>query len=340
MTAVCAVPSPGRRTPSHAAANAPPGTPWPLLQTYAAVASDQPKEADVPPSFADAQPTTSITLAHTDTEASVPACLWEKLAGSDGMDSLLLTEPADVLLLNVQHHTTAVPFRLDPVVFLDPFLWQKRHGHRLDGDEHARAVQELTAKLGALEADRLALLQPTGEPILPKLDAVRAYSASAESGAEVSRDLRDWVSQVHAAVQGKAERLERDLTECQQQLHDARTSLSQLREAYVQDPENQKMPYDLCAAIFQTPEKEWVACQHAGTWWRIEHSPGAQHAWDEVQRVPSEMPTDANGLVHLVYTRRETRPAAPLPDVHVALEEIARDNQCAQDHKDQARVAG
>ena len=55
-----------------------------------------------------------------------------------------------------------------------------------------------------------------------------------------------------------------------EQLTSLRTTMTQLQEKRWNDPAWQTMPYDLCAAVFQTNESEWAYIQHNGQWWRLE----------------------------------------------------------------------
>ncbi|CCU97648.1 unnamed protein product [Malassezia sympodialis ATCC 42132] len=211
-----------------------------VFQSYAAKAYDTPVPDLACP---EGQPTTSITLTHTALERSVPACLWCKLAASETMDSLLITRPADVLLLNIQQQGAEDMFHIDPVLCLDPFLWSKRQGHRIDGTDECRQLQNLVSELNALEAQRKRLTEPTGFLIRPLLEQVLGYYATQDKAKHIwMQQIQDYVQQQVASLQMQQEAL-------QTNIQDLRRHIAAQVERAAQDTSLQTVPYDLCAAI-------------------------------------------------------------------------------------------
>ena len=233
-----------------------------VFQSYAAKAYDTPVPDLACP---EGQPTTSITLTHTALERSVPACLWCKLAASETMDSLLITRPADVLLLNIQQQGAEDMFHIDPVLCLDPFLWSKRQGHRIDGTDECRQLQNLVSELNALEAQRKRLTEPTGFLIRPLLEQVLGYYATQDKAKHIwMQQIQDYVQQQVASLQMQQEAL-------QTNIQDLRRHIAAQVERAAQDTSLQTVPYDLCAAIATSSTSECVYVRSEETWWCIEN---------------------------------------------------------------------
>ena len=143
------------------------------------------------------QPTSTITLVHTPTESSVPACLWRKLASKNNMDSLLITEPAEVLLLPIQHTSVSSPFSIDMTVHLDPFLWEKRRGERVDGDASAKQAEALEQELAILDAKRTLYCESNQGPMLSLLQQAEMHLTNVAK----SDALAQWLRRVREALE-------------------------------------------------------------------------------------------------------------------------------------------
>lgn len=172
-----------------------------LFESYAAVALNEPCEGqDIPPAV-DAQPTSSITLVHTTTEADVSSCLWRKLTGWGGMESLLITRPAQVLVFCLQHEDTTTPFQIGPVLYMDPFLWDHRRGYRLDAQSDLSTLQTWEAELQQRQAQRASLLQPAGKPLSNMWKHCLSHMQTK------SPDEGTWLSDLQQAWQAQLERM-------------------------------------------------------------------------------------------------------------------------------------
>ncbi|WFD26613.1 hypothetical protein MNAN1_001596 [Malassezia nana] len=233
-----------------------------LFQTYTATACDAPMPELACPQ---GQPTTTITLEHTALEHSVPACLWRTLAAREMMDSLLITQPADVLMLNVQRLGAQQMFRIDPVIYLDPFLWLQRQGHRIDGTDECRQLQQWAMELGALETKLKILIEPTASPIEPLLEQASDYYAGQD------HVMHSWVQRIQQQVQRQVADIRMQQQALQSRIQDARQHLAALAEQAAQDASLQTVPYDLCAAIFSSKEADCVYVRYEESWWRIEN---------------------------------------------------------------------
>ncbi|WFD19666.1 hypothetical protein MCAP1_001902 [Malassezia caprae] len=285
-----------------------------VFQSFAAAAHNAPVPDLAPPQ---GQPTTSITLTHTALERSVPACLWRKLAASETMDSLLITRPADVLLLNIQRQGAQSGFRIDPVLYLDLFLWNKRHGHRIDSSDECHKLHSLSSELGALEAQRKKLTEPSGAPIEPLLEQVSEYYASQNEAKQ------KWIQRIQQYVQRQLDDLQKQREARQVSIQDLRQKIAAQVEQDVQDPNLQTVPYDLCAAILTSEKGECVYVHSEEAWWCIEDGTATSCAFDT-------WAADDNGLVHLVYTRRGTNLSGYRPEMAALQQAISQDNERAR----------
>ena len=132
----------------------------------------------------------------------------------------------------------------------------------------------------------------------------------------------------------------------QTQIATARDKLAKAWQQHIQDSSLQtvcpfqlikKVPYDVCAVAYQTHDSEWIYVYHHEAWWRIERGHATkvgrsvaltQTTWDAVQ---ADASPQGAALVELVYQQRG--PVSPPQWTHLqgALEQIAVDNQRAQE---------
>lgn len=298
-----------------------------LFQTYTATACDAPMPEVVCPQ---GQPTTTITLEHTALEYSVPACLWRTLAARELMDSLLITQPADVLMLNVQRLGAQHVFRMDPVIYLDPFLWSQRQGHRIDGTDECRQLQQWATELSALETQLKILIEPTASPIEPLLEQ------AAEHYAGQDQVMHSWVQRIQQQVQRQVTDIRIQQQALQSRIQDARRHLAALAEQAAQDTSLQTVPYDLCAAIIAMKEADCVYVRYEESWWRIENgtvAPVRRKRLTQCEFATCIADTrgidDDLGLVHMVYTRRGATLSGYRPDNTAMQHAMDRDNERA-----------
>ena len=153
------------------------------------------------PSIPASQPTSTITLVHTPTESSVPACLWRKLASKNDMDSLLITQPAKVLLFPIQHTSVSSPFSIDMTVHLDPFLWDKRQGERVDGDVSAKQAEALEQELANLDAKRTLYCESNQGPMLSLLQQAEMHLTNAAQSDVLAQWLRRVIEALELRIQ-------------------------------------------------------------------------------------------------------------------------------------------
>lgn len=299
-----------------------------LFRTYAATAYDEPKP-DMP--CPEGQPTTTITLAHTALERSVPSCLWQKLAASDRMDSLLITRAPDVLLFNVERQGATEMFRIDPVLYLDPFLWSKRQGQRIDGTDECRQLQSTMSELRALKAQWNTLTEPTGTPIDPVLERVSEHYASQNEA------MHSWVQRIQHHVQQQRAELQQQQQALQSHMEALRRSLADQVEQEAHNPDQQAVPYDLYAAIVAHGDGECVYVRYEDAWWCIDNGTvttvrrGILTQCSIDTWITDSRGTDQGlGLVHLVYQRRGLYLRHDRPDMTAVQQAIAQDNERAQ----------
>ncbi|WFD23283.1 hypothetical protein MEQU1_001972 [Malassezia equina] len=299
-----------------------------VFRTYAATAYDEPMP-DMP--CPEGQPTTTITLAHTAFERSVPSCLWQKLAASDRMDSLLITQASDVLLFNVERPGATEMFRIDPVLYLDPFLWSKRQGQRIDGTDECRQLQSTMSELRALKAQWKTLTEPTSTPIDPLLERVSEHYASQNEA------MHSWVQRIQHHVQQQRADLQRQQQALQSHMEVLRRRLADQVEQEAQKPDQHAHPYDLCAAIVAHGDGECVYVRYEDAWWCIDNGTVTTVRRDMLTQcsidtwiTDSRGADQGMGLVHLVYQRRGLHLSHTRPDMTALQQAIAQDNERAQ----------
>ncbi|WFC96598.1 hypothetical protein MBRA1_003259 [Malassezia brasiliensis] len=278
-----------------------------LFQSFAAVAlPSAPADGSVPPSGA-AQPTATITLVHTDTDATVHACLVSKLRENSEMDSLLITRAADVLLLNVQHDATAgelAPFCIEPVINLAPFLWDTQRGARIDADPRWAQLRDAEAEMRALEQQRAHLVAPRGTPLAPLLrDAQRVRDAG-----EAYAPLATWLADVDAALAHDLDALNERL----RTLHEKARATHRALVAAAPESHDARSEYSLCAVLVAGGAGDGAYVLDDTQWYAIEHGTATPVAFETVC-------SDHRDVVHLAYTRAPA--ALPRP----ALGEAAPD---------------
>ncbi|KAI3629036.1 hypothetical protein CBS9595_000108 [Malassezia furfur] len=278
-----------------------------LFQSFAAVAlPSAPADGSVPPSGA-TQPTATITLVHTDTDATVHACLVSKLRENSEMDSLLITHAADVLLLNVQRDATSgelVPFCIEPTIDLAPFLWDTQRGARIDADPRWAQLRDAEAEMRALEQQRAHLVAPRGTPLAPLLrDAQRVRDAG-----EAYAPLATWLADVDAALTNDLDALDARL----RTLHDEVRTTHRALVAAMPETHDARSQYTLCAVLVAGGAGDGAYVLDDTQWYAIEHGTATPVTFEAVC-------SDHRDVVHLAYTRAPA--ALPRP----ALGEAAPD---------------
>lgn len=262
----------------------------------------------------EAQSMSTIVLDHTATETSVPACLSHKLAEHER--PYLISQAPLVLCLPVRH-TTTEPFRIDLTVYLDPFLWDKR-----TEDEAAVQCASLVSQYHTLDAEKsqwaVRLESLTDHDALSSVQQSEAYLKHIAQS-----PLSEWMTRIREALEQRVSDASSYISALDEQLTSLRTIMTQLQEKRSNDPAWQTVPYDLCAAVFQSNESEWAYVQHDSQWWRLEDT--------HVQAVDPHMMAMDSGAVFLVYTQRAYNAQEPAPELLTALRDaVARDNEEAQ----------
>ena len=256
----------------------------------------------------------TLVLDHTATESSVYSCLSYQL--TDHEQAYFINRAPLVLCLPVQHSTTG-PFRIDLTVYLDSFLWNKR-----TEDDVASQCASLASQYKASEAEKrhwtARLASFTEHDALSSTQQSEAYLEHVAHS-----PLSDWMTRIRKALEQRVSKARSHISALDEQLTSLRTTMTQLQEKRWNDPAWQTMPYDLCAAVFQTNESEWAYIQHNGQWWRLEDT----HA----QAIdPHTMTTDP-GVVFLAYTQRAYKAQEPTLETLTALRDaVAKDNEEAE----------
>lgn len=269
-----------------------------LFCSYAA-----PAVSGAPAPHGDAQPTNSITLRHTSSDSSVTSCLWSKLAGGAGADSLLITTPADVLVFPVQHMDDAPHFRIDEQIFLDPFLWDKRNGEPVDSDDRWRQVEIYDTTFGELLRQRQILTAPNGVPINPLFATSQTYLASSTERVEQHAELNAWLSHVSELISKRIKDIDYSLAETQAAAFECKHALQRDAATHAADPSMRTVAYDLCAALFSSSSAYWAYLRYGGSWWMVEDGIATKSTWDAVVNDDRGVAA-GQGIYMLCYQRK------------------------------------
>lgn len=262
----------------------------------------------------EAQSMSTIVLNHTATETTVPTCLLHKLAEHE--QTYLISQAPLVLCLPVRH-TTTEPFRIDLTVYLDPFLWDKH-----TEDDVAVQCASLASQYKALDAEKSQWTIRLES--LAEHDALSSAQQSEAYLEHVAQSpLSDWMTRIREALEQRVSDARSRISALDEQLISLRTMMTQLQEKRSNDPAWQTLPYDLCAAVFQSNESEWAYVQHDSQWWRLEDA--------HVQAVDPHVMAMDPGVVFLVYTQRAYKTQEPAPEILTALRDaVAKDNEEAE----------
>ncbi|WFD34621.1 hypothetical protein MCUN1_001462 [Malassezia cuniculi] len=247
-----------------------------LFRSYAA-----PAVAGAPvPSLEDSLLTNSITLRHTQSSTNVSSCLWSKLAGSGDSDSILITTPAQVLALPVVHATNTPRFQIDEVIYLDPFLWEKRNGERIDIDDRWRQIDIYDETCAELCRQREKLVSPSGRAIEPLIKTVQEHLTSASERVEKNSELNQWLTKTTQLLSSRVKDIDRSLDETRKAAAECKAKL--LAEAAERDanPEFQTVPYSLCAALFASDDQLWAYVRSEQKWWLVEDGAVTLSSWE------------------------------------------------------------
>lgn len=289
-----------------------------LFQSYATTALAAPEDGAMP---GEAQPTATITLVHSETDTFVRACLFSKLMASSEMDSLLITRPADVLLLNVQHQAEAAlpPFRIEESISLDTFLWHTRRGGRIDNDPRWQQLQTWDDEKLALAQQRARLVAPMGKPVHELLTTCAKVRAAGDQYAE----LADWMGDVQHALHAEVQTLDVRLGE----LHDAMltTRAALVRELDAAASETQEYAYTLYAVLLASRQGDCAYVRDGEQWYKLEQGRADRVSFDDLARDRRGL-DEGRGVSHLAYARAGL-PATPLRQAAMAtVEAVAKDN--------------
>ncbi|WFD05577.1 hypothetical protein MVES1_000907 [Malassezia vespertilionis] len=287
-----------------------------LFQSFAAPALPSDMPTDQAP--ADAQPTSTITLTQTPTNDFVYACMFAKLAAGPEMDSLLITRPADILLLNIQREKNVTsPFLIEEVVYLDRFLWEKQRGAKIDLDPRWHTLQGWQQQHAAAAARKECMLAPSKTPLYPLLARAEAHFTEG--------NVSEWLGQVHDAIDAQIHALDMELAALQAQIHATQQALAQTLAHEAADPAMHTVPYDLCACIMAGAD-DCVYARQGEDWFCIANGTCNPTSFEAIR-------TDARGIdqglgvVHLVYTRRAaTAPLAQTPALATLHAAVQQDN--------------
>lgn len=311
-----------------------------VLYTYALAALPAGQEAEQPPAPQEAQPAACITLLHTALDATVPACLRSKLAGAEGMDSLLITQPADVLLFVVRHRQEngePLPrFRIDPTVYLDPFLWEHQRGRRIDEDERWREIEAWEAESVNLRTRIDRLRRPGGTELDPLVTRVVRHFALPRDDGEVPAErvsIAERLRRIQDVVRGRLAPLERAYAEARNRAVQAKTQLNAELDARDSAPEMRTVGYDLTSVLLADGTAQWAHVQHHGRWFTV--GDGKVHETSEQAACTDERgAADGDGVYLLCYARRGAAEARAsvlalpgAPDLGALQAAVEQDNQ-------------
>ena len=158
---------------------------------------------------------TYLGLVHDSVNRDVYSCLRSALA-ADG-EAALMTDAAQVLCLSVVHRTdeSLERFSVDETLYVDPFMWDKRGGVRLDSEMQTGAVAGLNESLRELEARKRKLNGDGGKDTKTLLQASIKYfeelaiSPDDEVRAAVQKEagpqLRNVVAELEAELESTDE---------------------------------------------------------------------------------------------------------------------------------------
>lgn len=311
-----------------------------VLYTYALAALPAGQETEQPPAPQEAQPAACITLLHTALDTTVPACLRSKLAGAEGMDSLLITQPADVLLFVVRHRQEngePLPrFRIDPTVYLDPFLWECQRGRRIDEDERWRELEAWETESANLRARIDRLRRPGGAELDPLVTRVVRHFALPRDDGEVPAErvsIAERLRRIQDVVRGRLAPLERAYAEARNRSVQAKTQLIAELDARDSAPEMRTVGYDLTSVLLAHGTAQWAHVQHHGRWFTV--GDGEVHETSEQDVCTDERgAADGDGVYLLCYARRgavEARASVlglpGVPDFNALHAAVEQDNQ-------------
>ena len=272
-----------------------------LFCSYAA-----PAVSGAPAPHSNAQPTNSITLRHTTSDRSVTSCLWSKLAGGAGADSLLITTPADVLVFPVQHMDGAPHFHIDEQIFLDPFLWDKRNGEPIDSDERWRQVEIYDTTFGELLRRRQIFTAPNGVPLDPLFTTAQTHLTSSTERVEQHAELNAWLSHVSELISKRIKDIDYSLAETQAAAIECKHALQKDAATQAADPSMTTVAYALRAALFSSGDANWAYIRYGDAWWMVEDGVATKIAWDAIANDDRGVAA-GQGIYMLCYQRKLTK---------------------------------
>ncbi|WFD44579.1 hypothetical protein MPSI1_003247 [Malassezia psittaci] len=268
-----------------------------LFQSYAAVAlPEAPSDGSIPP-FGETQPTATITLLHNETDNTVLRALFSKLKADSEMDSLLITQLADVLLLNIQHDSGASldPFQIQAEINLSPFLWTTQRGGRIDADPRWQQLQEAQRKKLELLQQKSRLEAPNGQPIQKLFQGAQRIGSA---GDEFS-DIAEWLEQVQKEWTEKLASVEAQL----QAIHtDMLTTRQELVRNHHFSEKDSQATYKLCGVLIATASRYYTYVMDSEQWYRVADGKSEQVAFDAVCNDHQGI-DEGRGVALLAYAR-------------------------------------
>ncbi|WFD00518.1 hypothetical protein MYAM1_003267 [Malassezia yamatoensis] len=268
-----------------------------LFQSYAAVAlPEAPSDGSIPPA-GETQPTATITLLHNETDNTVLKALFSKLKADSEMDSLLITQLADVLLLNIQHEygPSLDAFQIQAEINLSPFLWTTQRGGRIDADPRWEQLQEAQRMKLELIQQKARLDAPNGQPLQKLFQGAQRIRSA---GDEFS-DLANWLEQVQkewtekvASVEAQVQAIHTDMLATQQELVKNHTFSEHDSQA----------TYKLCGVMMATASQCYAYVMESEQWYRVADGKSEQVAFDAIENDHRGM-DEGRGVAFLAYAK-------------------------------------
>ncbi|SPO36897.1 uncharacterized protein PSFLO_02368 [Pseudozyma flocculosa] len=309
-----------------------------ILHSYGAKAYASPPSPvdgqdadDVPPPDGIPVARAHIRVEHDSVNHDISSCLRAALA-ADG-EGALITEPAAVLSMAIDHRAgeePLPPFAVEETLFLDPFLWDRRKGLRLESELYAPEIQSTLATIQKLEA-RKQKLDGSGdkEPAALLKGAIDYFERLTDDGNDAMRrqgqgEAATRLRQVLAKVEQERRDTDALIARLRALVNAKRLELSRHAQEEAAKPEWRKVAYELCAVLVHESHRivAYVR-QRDGKWWRTCDGVATEVTAAEAT---SDKMRDANsaGVFWVSYQRRQygQLPDEPCPEaIQSAVEE-------------------
>ncbi|KAN0065485.1 hypothetical protein ACQY0O_001321 [Thecaphora frezii] len=315
-----------------------------IFNSYGAVAYASPPSPSAG-QFADGVPHPSsipvarnqLGLLHDSINADVFSCLRAALA-SDG-EGALITEGAEVLCMTVEHQNSAEPlppFVVEETLYLDPFLWNRRQGIRLDSELYEAELLSTNAAIHELEVRKKKLDASGGQDVAALLRATIDYF---QRLAVVGQDSMRKQMQDEAAPRLKQilSRLEQErqgtdalIASLKAQVDSKRLQLRRSAQDEAAKPEWRTIAYELQSVLVHESHRiiAYVK-QHDARWWRVCEGLASEVKVDEVTGDKVRGP-DSAGVFWVCYQRRRQGPAPDEPGPEATKSAVYEDNLTLQ----------